>query len=374
MFRLRGFKVAKGWEDCDIVLPQRQTLHAAGYDIAAAEDVTLLPGSKGKSPVIVPTGLKAYCQPDECYLLFNRSSNPGKGFILANGVGVIDSDYYNNPDNDGHLHVLLLNITDHEIHIKKGDRIAQLVFQKFLIADYDSATGIRQGGIGSTDRPSFASPEIIYDVDDVLWPLVDRVFAKLKIPIEKETDFNFNTNPLLSKQEKRDILAGFRDPQTFHDMNFYYGIQDLLKPEELGARVFVNSNSYSEAIAQQKRQQLRKILPNLSEDRLTLNVITGSANKKHIRQHAFAFVDDSHYNIILSDALMNILPIKNWNNTTNARQMLLDSGGIIIEPTEYNLREIIQKPNQKYIIYGKDLNEINQIIYQAVKLNKERYD
>ena len=54
--------------------------------------------------------------------------------------------------------------------------------------------------------------------------------------------------------------------------------------------------------------------------------------------------------------------------------MLLDSGGIIIEPTEYNLREIIQKPNQKYIIYGKDLNEINQIIYQAVKLNKERYD
>lgn len=374
---LRGFEIASGWEDKGITLPQRQTLHAAGYDIAAAEDTILPPINKRRTPTVVPTGLKAYCQPDECYLLFNRSSNPGKGYILANGVGVIDSDYYENSTNDGHFGVLLFNLTDHEIFIKKGDRIAQLIFQKYLTVDNDIVNGDRQGGFGSTDKDNsnakYVIPEIIYDVDDVLWPLVDRVFAKLKIPLEKETDFNFQANKLLTDQEKSDLLASFSDPQTFDQMNFYPGFEDILRPEELGAKVFINSNSYSEAIAKQKRQQIQAVLPNLSKDRLTLNIISDHANKKRIRPNAFIFVDDSPYNIALSDALINILPLKYWNDTEQARRHMLDSGGMIIQPTPENLREIVQKPNQKYIIYGKDLPEINQIIYQAIKLNKEQY-
>lgn len=149
--KLRGFEVAKGWEDKGINLPSRSTAHAAGYDLAAAED-TLVPAFRpGIAPTIIPTGLKAYCQSDECYFIYNRSSGAGKGLVLANGVGVIDADYYGNASNDGHIGVLVFNVTDHDIIVKKGDRIAQAIFQKYLITDNDKASGKRQGGFGSTD-------------------------------------------------------------------------------------------------------------------------------------------------------------------------------------------------------------------------------
>ena len=66
----------------------------------AAEDIVIPMFTPGCKPTLIPTGLKAYCMEDECYLLLNRSSGPKKGFILANSVGLIDSDYYGNPDND----------------------------------------------------------------------------------------------------------------------------------------------------------------------------------------------------------------------------------------------------------------------------------
>ena len=61
------------------------------------------------------------------------------------------ADFYNNPDNDGHFQLIVFNISDHPIQIKKGDRIAQLIFQKFLTIDNDTAQGDRTGGIGSTN-------------------------------------------------------------------------------------------------------------------------------------------------------------------------------------------------------------------------------
>jgi len=84
-------------------------------------------------------------------VLLNRSSGPKKGFILANSVGLIDSDYYGNPDNDGHFFFAYFNCSDHDIHVKKGDVIGQVVFQKYLTVDNDNATGKRLGGFGSTD-------------------------------------------------------------------------------------------------------------------------------------------------------------------------------------------------------------------------------
>lgn len=142
--RKRGFEIAKGWENKEISLPQRETTDAAGYDIAAAEDTLVPPFSLGGKPTLVATGVKAYCQPDECYLLINRSSGPGRGIVLANGIGLIDADYYNNPDNDGHIKVMVFNVLDHDLLIKKGDRIAQVVFQKFLKIDNDEASGQRR--------------------------------------------------------------------------------------------------------------------------------------------------------------------------------------------------------------------------------------
>lgn len=152
MEKLRGFEIAKGWEDKGINLPVRKTKYSAGYDVEAAEDVVIPSYKPGIKPTLIPTGLKAYCQNDEWYMLVNRSSGPKKGFVMANSIGVIDADYYGNESNDGHFYFQYFNFQDHDIEVKKGDIIGQVIFQKYLITDNDNAEGERMGGFGSTGR------------------------------------------------------------------------------------------------------------------------------------------------------------------------------------------------------------------------------
>ena len=153
MEKVRGFEVAKGFEDKGINLPVRKTKFSAGYDVEAAEDTIIPSFKRGNKPTLIKTGIKAYMADDEVLILANRSSNPGKkGLILANSIGVIDKDYYGNPDNDGHIMFAFYNIKDEDIEIKKGDCIGQAIFQKYLIADNDSAEGERTGGFGSTNQ------------------------------------------------------------------------------------------------------------------------------------------------------------------------------------------------------------------------------
>lgn len=152
MERKRGFEIAKGFENKGINLPIRKTKYSAGYDIEAAEDVTIPSFKKGINPTLVATGLKAYMEDDEVLLLYNRSSNPKKkGLIIPNSVGVIDKDYYGNPDNDGHFMFAFYNMKEEDIEIKKGEAIGQAIFTKFLITDNDNAEGERVGGFGSTN-------------------------------------------------------------------------------------------------------------------------------------------------------------------------------------------------------------------------------
>ncbi|MDF2631392.1 MAG: putative dUTPase [Symbiobacteriaceae bacterium] len=128
-------------------LPQRKTAGSAGYDLAAAADTVVEPGRV----TLVPTGLKAYMGPDEVLLLAIRSSLAVKrGLLLANGVGVIDSDYVDNPENEGHIMVALANYTGQPVTITAGERIAQGIFVPFLTTAADQAGGARQGGFGST--------------------------------------------------------------------------------------------------------------------------------------------------------------------------------------------------------------------------------
>lgn len=149
----RGFEIVKEYENENINLPKRSTAHSAAYDIEAACDIVLPSFKIGMKPTLIPTGLKAYMLDDEVLMILPRSSGPKKqGIMFPHSMGVIDSDYYNNIDNEGHIFVQCINIKDTDVEIKKGDKIAQAYFQKFLITDDDNATGERIGGFGSTNK------------------------------------------------------------------------------------------------------------------------------------------------------------------------------------------------------------------------------
>ena len=149
----RGFEIAKGFEDKNINLPVRKTKLSAGYDFEAAEDTIIPAFKRGDAPTLIKTGIKAYMEDDEVLYLYNRSSNPKKkGLILANSVGVVDADYYGNPDNDGHIMFAFYNMRDEDVTIKKGEAIGQGVFKKYLVVDNDQAEGERTGGFGSTSK------------------------------------------------------------------------------------------------------------------------------------------------------------------------------------------------------------------------------
>lgn len=150
--RSRGFEVVEEYKDKGIHLPVRKTKFSAGYDVEAAEDVVIPAFRPGLKPTLIPTGLKAYCQEDEFYMLVNRSSGPKKGLVMANSIGIIDYDYYNNESNEGHFYFQYWNMKEEDLVIHKGDVIGQVIFQKYLITDDDHAEGVRTGGFGSTDQ------------------------------------------------------------------------------------------------------------------------------------------------------------------------------------------------------------------------------
>lgn len=131
----------------DIKLPERSTLNSAGYDFFAIEDVTI----PAKKLTRVMTGVKCELMSNQVLILANRSSNPSKkGLILANGIGVVDADYYGNPDNDGEMGFEFYNILDEDIVIKKGEKLGQGIIIKFDKTEDDYVIKTRESGWGST--------------------------------------------------------------------------------------------------------------------------------------------------------------------------------------------------------------------------------
>lgn len=144
----RGFGVAKGFKEEDIILPKRSTACSAGYDFYSPVDVTVFPHKSAK----VNTGVKAFMLPSESLEIYIRSSmGIKKHLMLSNQVALIDSDYYGNPDNDGTIILGFYNFGDEPQQIHKGDKIAQGVFRKFLDCG-DVPTEKRTGGVGSTGK------------------------------------------------------------------------------------------------------------------------------------------------------------------------------------------------------------------------------
>lgn len=162
---MRKFEVVTSFEDKGINLPKRGTAFSAGYDFEAAETVTIpsifrqfekfKAGDKDQKALpkgtLVQTGIKADMPEGQYLNLYSRSSNFNKlGLVLANSVGVIDKDYYNNPGNEGHIMFNIINYGFEDLVIKKGDRIGQGVFVDFYITKDDEAEGAREDGWGST--------------------------------------------------------------------------------------------------------------------------------------------------------------------------------------------------------------------------------
>lgn len=196
MGKLRGFEVVSEFKDNEYVqIPKRGTEDSAGYDFVTIEDVVIpsimenalmsqelesfinrvysegVPKDTTEDEVIggfvesiekeqvkaalVKTGIKAYMQKGEVLKLYIRSSMAAKkGLALANQTGIVDKDYYNNENNEGHIMVPLINLSALPVFIPAGTRIAQGIFETYLVADQDDAQGVREGGFGSTGESS----------------------------------------------------------------------------------------------------------------------------------------------------------------------------------------------------------------------------
>ena len=129
-------------------LPVRKTSASAGYDFLAIEKIVIKPGEIKK----IPTGIKAKYPKNETLMLFVRSSMGFKYNIrMCNQVGIIDSDYYNNVDNEGHMWFALQNEGDKDFVLNPGDGFGQGIFMRYYTCG-DEVENERKGGVGSTNK------------------------------------------------------------------------------------------------------------------------------------------------------------------------------------------------------------------------------
>ena len=131
-----------------LTLPSRSTAYSAGYDFVSPMYFTLKPGET----IMIPTGIRAYMPNDMVLMVFPRSGLGTKYQIgLCNTVGIVDADYYD-ADNEGHIHIKLVNRGDERVYVDGGQAFAQGVFLPYYTVYGDNAASSRSGGFGSTDR------------------------------------------------------------------------------------------------------------------------------------------------------------------------------------------------------------------------------
>lgn len=134
----------------EVTLPHRATSNSAGYDFHILEETVLKPGEIKK----IPTAIKVRMNQDEVLMIYIRSSLGFKyNLRLCNGTGIIDSDYYNNENNEGHIFIAIQNEGNSKLTIKAGDRFVQGIFIKYLTVDDEEIVNTnRTGGMGSTNK------------------------------------------------------------------------------------------------------------------------------------------------------------------------------------------------------------------------------
>ena len=220
---MNKFEVVSKYKDKDIHLPKRNTGFSAGYDFEVAEDIVIPPLEHltdelrahwngtitlngmaqytkriGAKPTLVPTGIKAKITPGWYLKLVVRSSLPLKHWlILANSEGVIDGDYYNNPDNEGEIFFQLINLSPFPILLKKGDKIGQGIFIPYGITEEDhyGEGETRKGGFGSTSKQSTTesvnAPYIIGNVEATI-PIEPKYITTTNVEEDKYYQITFD--------------------------------------------------------------------------------------------------------------------------------------------------------------------------------------
>lgn len=149
----RGFKIVnkefRKHPEADIQLPIRGDSRSAGYDIRTPIRIELQPNER----ILVFTDIKAYMLPDEVLEIHVRSSiGVKKNIVLSNITGIIDSSYYENPNNDGNIGLALWNTSDKVQVLEANERVCQCIFKKYLVTDNDEVLkSERTGGFGSSD-------------------------------------------------------------------------------------------------------------------------------------------------------------------------------------------------------------------------------
>lgn len=181
--------------------------------------------------------------------------------------------------------------------------------------------------------------KVVFDVDDILWGLNKRSAKIAGIDYNKLTVYSASDNYNLTDSEKEKLISAYSSPSTFEEIKWYRGIEELPKLEELGAEVYINSNSFNAEIAELKREQLKSVL-DFDDDRFILNIIS-DCKKKDIGDDVFCFVDDSPYNIKRSTAKYNIMIKLPWNSSESAKEIIGDKDVIMAD----NLEEVIELVN-----------------------------
>lgn len=143
----RGFEIDSTYSKKDIIIPQRGSQKSAGYDFFVPKKIEL----KAQGNCKIYTGIKAYMLEDELLEIHIRSSLGIKGISILNTVGIVDSDYYNNPKNEGEIIIFLKNNSNDDFIFEQGDRITQGIFKKYLTVDSEENLNDRLGGFGSTN-------------------------------------------------------------------------------------------------------------------------------------------------------------------------------------------------------------------------------
>lgn len=193
------------------------------------------------------------------------------------------------------------------------------------------------------------APLVVYDYDDILWPLMRRVTQRLGIDFLRATAiFRISDNPLLTQEEKQAIYAAFCDESFFYDIEFHDDIEGILRSLELGADVKIESNALSQKIAALKTEQILARLPDLKPEQVNMQVIEqGKACQKRFDPQTTILVEDSPYNVALSPALRNVMTTElPWTYSSKAIDLMQG-------------KQVTWRPN---------LRAINQCVYELVQM------